>query len=84
MKGENYLQYLTKDELDKFKSNFLLYRTNREWYEYIECEFSNFINFIALAFGWSNSVEGYSYWSSIATSNRQAIVKYKMDKFKFV
>ena len=64
-KGEYYSRFLTEDELERYKANFSHSLCNIG-IEFFDREFDTFGEFIAAGFIWSESNEGYHYWSEIS------------------
>ena len=64
-KGEYYSRFLTEDELTRYKVNFQ-HSLHNIGIEFFDREFDAFGEFIAAGFIWSESNEGYHYWSEIS------------------
>lgn len=80
MKGEFWIRHLSQEEKTNFLNNLTSFRGDASR-NFLESEYNVFHNFIAGAFVWDDSHEGFDYWFRIS---RRDVVKYKLNKFIFV
>lgn len=80
MKGRVWIEQLSQEEKVNFLNNLMNFRGNGSE-NFLDGEYGDFYSLIASAFPWEDSHEGFDYWFHVSG---RYIVKYKMDKFKFV
>lgn len=78
--GRQYLEYLSAEEIIKFKETFLKHaftedvplnnsfpKVDESTFEtYLDANFDSFYDFIEMSFPWSHTSEGVDYWESVA------------------
>jgi hypothetical protein len=73
--GKECLAELSQEEQDKFRDNYLSFKTENEYNHYLEGKFASFSDFISCSFPFFSSKEGFEYWSDIRRRETMAGAK---------
>ncbi len=77
--GKECLAELSQEEQEKFKDNYIAFRTENEYNQYLESRFDSFSDFISCAFAFFASKEGFEYWNDIRRRETMAGAKEVVD-----